>query len=95
VFTAVAYPKFNRTKKKLPDRLRREIDTQVDRISKDPTIGEEKIGDLKGVRVHKFTFLGEEYLLAYTEDSVAGVVYLLGIGGHENFYRDLKRYLKA
>jgi hypothetical protein len=94
VFTPSAYPKFNRTKKKFPQGLRREVDAQVDRICEDPTIGEAKTGDLKEVRVYKFSFLGQEYLLAYTEDLKARMFYLLAIGGHENFYRDLKQYLK-
>ncbi len=55
----------------------------------DPTCGEEKKGDLAGVRVYKFRVLGQEFLLAYECDEQA--LFLLGLGVHENFYRDLKR----
>jgi mRNA-degrading endonuclease RelE of RelBE toxin-antitoxin system len=89
-----AYPKFKRVKKKLPEPLRLEIDRQVDLICENPLLGEPKRGDLKGVRVHKFRYLREEYLLAYQVDHKAKAVILLAIGGHENFYRDLKRYLR-
>jgi mRNA-degrading endonuclease RelE of RelBE toxin-antitoxin system len=94
-FTPVAYPKFNRIKKKLPVSLRLEIDRQVNRICRDPAIGEAKVGDLRGVRVHKFSHLGQLYLVAYTVDEAQNDVCLLAIGGHENFYRDLKNYLKV
>ncbi|MEA3355722.1 MAG: type II toxin-antitoxin system RelE/ParE family toxin [Candidatus Bipolaricaulota bacterium] len=94
-FRPFSYPKFNRIKKKLPEPLRLEIDDQVNRICENPTIGKLKTGDLKNVRIHKFTHLGQLYLLAYTVDETDKVVYLLAIGGHENFYRDLKRYLKT
>lgn len=92
-FTPLAYPKFNRLKKKLPAPLRREVDAQVDLICDNPTIGTLKTGDLQGVRVHKFTYLGQLYLVAYLVDEAQETIYLLAIGGHENFYRDLKRYL--
>lgn len=94
-FTPLAYPKFNRIKKKLPKPLRLELDAQIKLICENPALGEAKAGDLKGVRVHKFVHLGRLYLLAYLVDEPQKVIYLLAIGGHENFYRDLKRYLKG
>ncbi len=94
-FTPVAHPKFNRIKKKLPVSLRLEIDREVGQICRDPAIGEAKVGDLRGVRVHKFSHLGQLYLVAYTVDEANNDIYLLAIGGHENFYRDLKNYLKV
>ena len=53
------------------------------------------MGDLRGVRVHKFGFLGQRYLLAYFVDESEEAIYFLAVGGHENFYRDLKKYLKS
>jgi len=47
------------------------------------------------VRVHKFGFLGMLYLLAYEVNEGAKLIYIYAIGGHENFYRDLKEYLKS
>lgn len=94
-YAAQAYSKFLRIKKKLPERLRLEIDRQVALICENPLIGEPKSGDLKGVYVHKFRYLGQQYLLAYKPDHKAKAVTLLAVGGHENFYRALSRYLKA
>lgn len=87
--------KFNRIKKRLPASLQRTIDQQVLLISQHPEVGEMKTGDLAGVRVHKFGHVGQLYLLAYEADEHAQVIYIYAIGGRENFYRDLKAYLKS
>jgi len=87
--------KFNRIKRRLPDGLRVAVDKQVLCVCDDPLLGNLKTGDLVGIRVHKFGFMGRLYLLAYEADHEAKVVYLHAVGGHENFYRDLKRYLKS
>ncbi len=94
-YTPFAVRNFLNTKKKLPPTLREEIDQQVDRICEDPSIGTQKSGDLRRVWVHKFSFVGQQYLLAYAIDEDKMTVTLLAIGGHQNFYRDLKKYLKA
>ena len=94
-YTPVAVQKFHSIKKKLPPTLREEIERQVDLICEDPSIGEQKTGDLKNVLVHKFSMAGQLYLLAYWADEQEMVVTLLAIGGHQNFYRDLKKYLKS
>ena len=95
MYTAQAVRNFTNTKKKLPKTLRTEIDRQVDLICRDPSIGTQKAGDLRRVWIHKFNLLGQQYLLAYSIDENAIVVTFLAIGGHKNFYRDLKNYLKA
>jgi len=94
-YTPKTSSKFNRTKKKLPGNLRNAIDDQVRLICEDPGLGVLKIGDLANVRVHKFGFLGRLYLLAYEVNESARNIYIHAVGGHENFYRDLKEYLKS
>jgi len=94
-YAALSVPRFARQRKRLPLSLRAEIDAQVNRICEDPLIGDQKVSDLKRVWVHNFRFLGQLYLLAYVIDAEALTVTPLAIGGHENFYRDLKRYLKS
>jgi mRNA-degrading endonuclease RelE of RelBE toxin-antitoxin system len=47
------------------------------------------------MRIHKFGFLGRFYLLAYEVDKGTKSIYIYAVGGHENFYRDLKQYLKS
>lgn len=88
-------PKFNRTAKKFPSKLKAELDAQVKILSKNPEIGSLKRGDLAGIRVHKFGFFGRLYLLAYEVSDVDEIIYIHALGGHENFYKDLKQYLKS
>jgi len=90
VYTAQAVRNFTNMKKQLPKTLRTEIDRQVDLACKHPSIGRQKAGDLRRVWVHNFNLLGQQYLLAYSIDENAMFVTFLAIGGHENFYRDLK-----
>jgi plasmid stabilization system protein ParE len=68
------------------------IEDETGRIKKEPRIGEEKIGDLSGFRVHKFKFKGQEYLIAYRTENNYLIMYI--IDTHENFYRNLKRYIR-
>ena len=68
------------------------LDQEVRLIALNPSIGEEKKGDLAGVFVHKFKIQTIQYLLAYRR--VGQDLKLVMIGPHENYYRDLKRSLK-
>ena len=83
---------FLRFKKKSSKKLQIEIDKQVKIISNNPKIGELKKGDLKNVRVLRFTFGKQLLLLSYeTKDKT---LFLYSIGSHENFYKKLKQYLR-
>jgi len=68
------------------------IEDKTERILKDPEIGEIKRGDLTGFRVRKFTFHKQQYLIAYKMQGKDIFFYM--IDTHENFYRELKRYMK-
>ncbi len=80
---------FRRAYKKLHSNQKADVDDAVADIVENPTIGEPKIGDLAGVFVHKFSCKGQLTLLAYKYDPQSR--FLLLLGSHENFYRDLKR----
>lgn len=69
------------------------LDREVRKIAEDPGIGEEKKGDLKGVFIHKFKLKENLYLLAYRK--IGADLELIMIGLHENYYRDLKGYLRS
>ena len=71
------------------------LDEQVRAIIAEPLLGEAKTGDLAGVRVHKFGYYGHLYLIAYEVDEQNEQIFIYAVGGHENFYRDLKQYLKS
>jgi len=68
------------------------LDEQIRLILENPDIGDEKKGDLSEIYVHKFKIKTIQYLLAYrcNEEQLE----LLMIGPHQNYYRDLKKYLK-
>jgi mRNA interferase RelE/StbE len=83
--------RFSRVYKRLSDPLAKAVDSVVEMIAADPSIGEKKKGDLAKLWVYKFRHQGQLYLLGYTKDSVIRVVFLEDLGPHENFYRDLKR----
>jgi len=89
-----AYPRYNRVKKNFPPLFRKKLNEIEDKIAINPLLGEEKTIDLKGIRVHKFKLLDQQILLAYQVDEDKKEVIFVAVGGHENFYRDLKRYLK-
>lgn len=68
------------------------IEDEAEIVINTPDIGEAKKGDLSGFRVHKFKFQKQEYLIAYKAESKSIIFYM--IDTHENFYRNLKQYLK-
>jgi mRNA-degrading endonuclease RelE of RelBE toxin-antitoxin system len=84
---------FEKKVKKMSKTEKHALDREVRNIVENPNIGEEKKGDLKGVLVHKYKLKTNLYLLAYRK---AGMdLELVMIGSHENYYRDLKSYLKS
>ena len=83
---------FGKKVKKLKKKEKSELDNAVREIVNNPLIGAEKKGDLRGVFVHKFKISRTEFLLSYR--IVGEDLELITIGPHENYYRDLKSYLK-
>ena len=84
---------FAKATKKLHVPQKEELDAVLKLISKDPIIGEAKVGDLVGVYVYKFRLSEQQVLLAYRIVDPENIK-LLTFGSHENFYRDLKRQAK-
>jgi len=84
---------FERKVKKFTKQEKKSLDKQILKITDNPAIGSEKKGDLRGVYVHKFKIKHTQYLLSYrfAEENLE----LIMIGPHENYYRDLKSYLKS
>ena len=85
--------------KKAHKPLQLAIVDEVDAVCETPEIGEAKVGDLTGIRVHKFQFGRQEYLLAYRAPKKnAPLAFLIidfyQVGVHENFYAALKQYLR-
>jgi hypothetical protein len=95
---------FKQFVKKAHKPLRLAIEDEVDAICDNPDIGEPKLGELSGIFVHKFKFNHQEYLIAYQppmEDQKSDaslleflIIDFYKVGTHENFYNELKRYLR-
>jgi mRNA-degrading endonuclease RelE of RelBE toxin-antitoxin system len=83
---------FKKKVEKLSKSEKDTLDREIRRIAENISIGEEKKGDLRGVFVHKFKLKTIQYLLAYRK--AGSNLELVMIGPHENYYRDLKQYLK-
>lgn len=83
---------FEQKVKKMPKQEKMALDQEIRIIAENPSVGVEKKGDLRGVFVHKFKVRTNQYLLAYRK--VGADLELVMIGPHENYYRDLKHYLK-
>ena len=82
---------FEKKTKKISQKEKKRLDEEIKKIAKNPVLGEKK-GDLRGIFIHKFKIHTTQYLLSYrlTGDRLE----LIMIGPHENYYRDLKRYIK-
>jgi mRNA interferase RelE/StbE len=65
----------------------------VESVIQNPLSGERKKGDLTGFRIRKFSYQGQQLLLSYAVQT--GEIIFFTVGSHENFYRELKKYLKG
>ena len=84
---------FEKRVRRLRKQEKRILDQQVRKIVKDPSVGQEKRGELRGIFVHKFKIHATQYLLSYRMADAA-TLELIMIGPHEDYYRDLTTYLK-
>ena len=83
-------PSFKKTVKKLHANQKKDLDDAVKVLMEEPTIGEQKKGDLSYLRVYKFKMVKQLTLLGYSYEDGAVVLELIALGPHENFYRDVK-----
>jgi mRNA interferase RelE/StbE len=82
--------------KKLKEKpLKNAYKTALLKLSENPYIGQPKRGDLSGVYGFDVKYKGINYEIAYTISEVDGkkIIVLLA-GTRENFYQQLKRYIK-
>ncbi|HET8577597.1 MAG TPA: type II toxin-antitoxin system RelE/ParE family toxin [Methylomirabilota bacterium] len=88
-------PRFGKAKKRLPAAAQLSVDEAVRGIQAEPRSGDPKTGALKGVRVVKFKVNQQQLLLAYQFDARRNIIEVLDVGPHENFYRELQKYMDA
>lgn len=85
-------PPFRKFVKKQTRPFQLAIEDEIEKIIVTPDMGEAKTGDLTGFQVHKLFFRRQKFLIAYRVQGEEIVFFT--IGSHENFYRELKKYLK-
>ena len=83
-------PSFKRTVKKLHKNQKKAVDDAIRILMEEPTIGEQKKGDLSFLRVYKFKMVNQLTLLGYSYADGTITLELIALGSHENFYRDIK-----
>ncbi len=90
-------PSAARFLKKIKDKKLKTLYQQaIDKIREDHTIGEAKTGDLNGIYCYDIFYNKTNYELAYTVEYVCGkIIVVIMAGTRENFYEQLKRYLKG
>ena len=83
---------FRRFVKKQAKPFQLVIEDEVDRIIENPGLGDSKKGDLADFRIHQFHYRNQIFLISYRLRE--SEVDFFTVGTHENFYRELKRYVK-
>lgn len=67
----------------------------IDRIREDPSVGQAKAGDLQGIYGYDIYYNKTNYELAYRVEYFEDkVIVVLMAGTRENFYEQLKRYIR-
>ena len=82
--------------KKLKDKkLKSLYQEAIDKIREDHTVGQAKLGDLSGIYSYDIFYNKTNYELAYRVEYVEDkVIVVIMAGTRENFYDQLKRYMK-
>lgn len=96
MYKLIILPPAARFLKKLKEKpLKAAFQKAVDKMLLDPYIGDPKTGDLSGVYGYDIFYNKTNYELAYTilEENDKTIVIMLA-GTRENFYEELKRYMK-
>ena len=82
-------PAFRKIVKRLHRNQKEDLYEALRAIDGNPSLGEQKLGDLAWLRVYKFRMVNQPVLLGY-EIAGGDTLILHTVGSHENFYRDLK-----
>ena len=82
--------RFARAYKKMRGAELTALHEAMDLVIGDPKLGNQKIGDLKGIYVYKFRSGQSQFLLAYSVNQRRKVLTWEALGPHENFYREFK-----
>ncbi|HHY93105.1 MAG TPA: type II toxin-antitoxin system RelE/ParE family toxin [Firmicutes bacterium] len=94
MYTAILLPRAEKSLRKIKEQgLLERFRDCVEAIQEQP-FKSGKVGDLAGVWAHGFSYRGVAYRVAYLVDEEEKKVYIIGLGSHEGFWNEIKRYLK-
>ena len=91
--SVVQTPTFKKAVKKLKPSHKKELDTAVKAVMAEPTVGDQKKGDLAFLRVYKFKMNKQMTLLGYSFNDGSLTLELMALGSHENFHCDTDHFL--
>lgn len=92
LFSTQAERYFKKIKEK---QLKETYKNAIAELAKDPYKGQSKQGDLAGFYGYDVKYKGTNYEIAYTISELNGKkIIILLAGSRENFYDQLKRYIK-
>lgn len=84
-------PAADRVFKKLPRRMREEIEDGFLVLSRSPSLGERLSGPLDFLYSYHFTVFGKYFRAAYTIDAIKKKIIIHYIGPRGEFYKRLRR----
>ena len=89
-------PSAERYLKKIKEKaLKLAYKNAIDKILHDPYIGEAKTGDLDGFFCYDIFYKGNNYEIAYIIKEINDKLVVVVLAGtRENFYEELKRYIR-
>lgn len=94
ITTVLQTPSFKKAVKKLHSNQKQDLNAAIKALMDDPFLGDQKKGDLAFLRVYKFKMVKQLTLLGYSYEDGTVILELMTLGGHENFYRDIKKVIK-
>ena len=96
MFDVIFLPAARNYIKKIKDKiLKKLIEEAINDIAEDYTIGEAKTGDLSGIYGYDVFYNKTNYEISYTVEEVDNkVIIVIMVGTRENFYNELKKYMK-
>ena len=96
MFDVIFLPAARNYIKKIKDKnLKKIIEEAINDIAEDYTIGEAKTGDLSGIYGYDVFYNKTNYEISYTVEEVDNkIIIVIMVGTRENFYNELKKYMK-